>query len=194
VVRVEVGQGLNARQVIVVDIESTGLKEHHVPIEVAAINLETGDEFYFVPYMGSTVASGADPDALRINRYFERGIYKYADRTPPETSDHYRDLAVMLKDNTLAGSNPRFDAGKISDQLRRIGNGRDWVEPWHHRLLDLSAYAAGVLGISPSSLPGLHQVCEALDIVNEEEHGAMGDARATAACFKALMAMVETRA
>jgi DNA polymerase-3 subunit epsilon len=175
------------RNLIVVDVETTGLEDRDKPIEVAAINVDTGEEFYFVPHMSSTALGSADPRALQINRYFERGVWEHMDSHDTDTWKNYEVLRRMLDGNTFAGSNPRFDAPKI---LRGINHWEDLTkhiaEPWHHRLADLSAYAAGILGIAPTELPGLDAVCRSVNVDNEDPHSALGDARATAECFRKL--------
>jgi DNA polymerase-3 subunit epsilon len=173
----------------------------HVPLEVAAINLDTGEELYFVPWTPPNVFDRAAPEAMKINRWFERGLYT-KQKSADETYRLYADLWNMLDGNTLAGCNPRFDA----DMLRRgtsvcfdAVNHCDvrWNspvhstrEPWHYRLADLSAYAAGVLGIPPHELPGLAAVCDLLGVTNDDEHSAYADAAATAACFRQLTAKI----
>lgn len=178
------------RQLIVVDVETTGLEERHVAIEVAAVNVQTGEELYFVPHVTSTALGAADREALQINRYYERGIWAQMDNLAITTWAHWDQLRVMLLGNTLGGSNPRFDAPKL---MRGINHWADRTkhlpEPWHYRLADLSAYAAGALGLPLTELPGLYKVCELLGVKNEEVHSAMGDARATAECFRLLQSM-----
>lgn len=164
------------RDIIVVDLETTGLHRGADILEVAALNMTTGKEFHFVPYFDPSRIDRDNLKALQINRYFERGVWE-AMCTPEGTSQNFRYLKGMLQDNTFAGSNPAFDAGLLA--------GKVWG--WHHRLLDLSAYAAGVLGIPPNELPGLQAVRELLGVVNEDEHSALGDVRATADCFRKLM-------
>jgi hypothetical protein len=107
--------------------------------------------------------------------------------------ENYRKLADMLRGQRFAGSNARYDAARIYRELQRdpevagCARTRNAVEePWHYKLLELASYATGVLGLDPAEPPSLHEVCRMLDIVNEEEHGAMGDARATAACIRRL--------
>jgi len=173
-----------SRELIVVDIETNGLGPHCAPMEVAAINVASGEELYFVPDIHDSVLTAADPEALRVNRYFERGVFrKRLDREA--TNEAWRRLLAMLEGNTFGGSNPTFDT-RVIEQDRHIEG------QWHHRLADLSAFAAGVLGLAPTELPGLHKVCELLGVVNEEEHGALGDARATAECFRRLAQMTRT--
>lgn len=174
------------RRVIVVDVESTGLSHNSAILEVAAVDLQSGEELHFIPHVDPDALASADPEALAVNRYYERRLYK--DRlSGSDTALQYGKLAKMLHGNTLAGCNPTFDAALIEravgPKLLRIG------KVWHHRLADISAYAAGALGLPPGDLPGLAKVCELLFIKNDEEHSALGDARATAQCFRSLMAM-----
>jgi DNA polymerase-3 subunit epsilon len=169
---------------IVIDLETTGLKEDDYPIEVAAVVLDSDlNDLVFVPY-----ASSFDPlkdgAALRINRYFERGCHERM-LSKEETATAYRELHDLLKGATLGGSNPRFDAAKLVKVFRYLGF--EPKEPWHHRLADVSAYAAGAMGLPPDKAPGLQKLCEILDIQNDHEHSALGDARATAACFRRLI-------
>ena len=176
------------RIMIVVDIESTGLDPAiHVPIEIAAINTATGEELYIAPNVYPENWANADPAALAINRYFERRVFDHIGSTDAE-HENAELLAQWLDGNTLAGSNPRFDLGMIAVWFTRFN-----LKPTaHHRLADLSAYAAGALSIPLTELPGLSEVCALLGVTPPIEsgrlpdHTAMGDARATLDCFDAL--------
>ncbi|ATS92996.1 DnaQ-like DNA polymerase III subunit [Mycobacterium phage Superphikiman] len=189
-----------SREVIVVDVESTGLGSDADILEVAAVSLSTGVELSFVPCVSMETFAKADPKALEVNRYFERGVRSRM-LDAEETGRGYHMLREWLEGNVLAGSNPAFDAELLSRasyaKTYSYASADDTVvyppfgRPWHHRLLDLSAYAAGVLGIPVEELPGLHKVCELLGVVNEEAHSALGDARATAECFRILQALAK---
>lgn len=169
------------RELVIVDIESTGLgTAFHWPLEIAAINLTSREELHFVPFIPASALGDANPQAMQVNRYYERGVWKDMLPNLDANQKHYNTLAEMLQGNTLGGANPRFDAAILA---RFVG------EPWHHRLADVSAYAAGVLGLPLGDLPGLDKVCDALGVTNAEAHSALGDARATAECFRTLMAL-----
>lgn len=181
-----------ARDLWVVDLETTSLDtEKAYILEVAAVNVETGQEIYFVPFVRRSVYGAAEPEALTVNRYFERRLYKQM-LNEHYTAQAYKDLAYALGGNTLAGSNPTYDAAVLSRAFIDVTAGSDRVtidpKPWHYRLADLAAYAAGALGLPPTETPGLAKVCELLDVTNEDPHSAMGDARATAECFRRLIA------
>lgn len=188
------------RELIVIDCESTGLDPNfHVPIEIAAINLNTGKALRFVPELRPEFLAQADPAAMAINRYFERRVWEDA-LSRQETQDKYELLFNMLRGNTLGGSNPRFDA----DMIRRgyaVANSAPTTnllaprdpgflpdEVWYHRLQDLAAYSCGALGADPAEPPGLAAVRKALGVKSPDEHTALGDARATAECFTILKA------
>lgn len=167
---------MTKRRIIVVDCETSGLLDSDILVEVAWCDLDSDEGGVFVPsHDVHVVLTQGDPQALTINGYRERLAYAAQD------NDESGILALVdaLRGNTFAGSNPTFDTGHI----RRRYSG---IKCWHHRLLDLSAYAAGVLGIDPAELPGLATVCELLDVRNEAPHTAWGDVQATAQCFRQL--------
>lgn len=190
---------MSARRIVVVDVESNGLDPAvHQAVEVAWHDMSTGDHGCFVPrHDVQRVLAESQVRALQINRYVDR----LAEAAQDVEGHDVTILRNVLDGATLAGSNPSFDAAMLRkvihphliQTVRLYGNGtsavvdRQVADPWHHRLLDLSAYAAGVLGVSPSSLPGLATVCELLDLP-PGDHTAAGDVAATVACFKALMA------
>ena len=189
------GGGVVTRQLVVCDVETTGLTPGlHLPIEVAAVNVTTGEELYFVPMFPGGTLDNAAGEALAINRYFERGLHaQRLDWFDSET--YWGHLWCMLQGNTLGGSNPAFDAAMITTGFSAAiayTGGRDnaWgatTRPsWHHRLADLAAYAGPALLLAPNELVGLAQICERLGVKNEDEHTALGDARAAAECFRIL--------
>lgn len=171
-------QVMTSRRVIVVDIETTGLDVDTCwPLEISAVDVASGEAINFVPFITRSALGNAEFEAMQVNRYYERGAWRFmSDETM--TKACYAELRDMLTGNTLAGSNPRFDAAVLR---RFIG------EVWHHRLGDLAVYAAPVMGLGLDSLPGLHTVCEFLGVENSDPHSASGDAEAMARCFRELM-------
>ncbi|ANZ35553.1 hypothetical protein BBK82_05115 [Lentzea guizhouensis] len=179
------------RQIVVVDVETSGLDPaQHIAVEVAWVNLATGEHDVFVPpHNWRDVLVTADLRALRINGYLDRLVEAEQDRHGQAA----RALWDQLDGNTLAGCNPSFDAvflRKMFDTVYDLDDHNiDGPPTWHHRLLDLSAYAAGALGIEPHELPGLSTVCERLGVEHPDAHTAFGDADATYACFLKLLDM-----
>jgi DNA polymerase III epsilon subunit-like protein len=171
---------LMARQLIVVDIETSGLRDFDVPVEIAWHNVDTGERDWFVPaHDRDWVLAYGEPEALALNRYRERLVAQLHD-----DGTKLARLHRVLHGHALAGANPRFDAGHLST-LWLI---HDLVpgEPWHHRLPDLENYAAGAFGIDPRELPSQAKVCELLG-VPPGDHTAAGDVAAAVECFHALM-------
>lgn len=170
------------RHLIIVDTETSGLFPGiHVALEIAAINTHTGEELYIAPLWENNRRAVADPVAMSINRYFERRVFDHIEPMPDERAKALR-LGEWLEGNTLGGSNPRFDLAMLQDFF-----GRHEVDTQpHHRLADLSAYAAGVLGLDPTEQPGLAGVALRCGLGDPPDHTAMTDARVTWQCFKAL--------
>ncbi|MBX6360067.1 MAG: 3'-5' exonuclease [Acidobacterium ailaaui] len=175
---------MTERQTIVIDVETTGLDpDEDIVVEVSWWNLDTGDTGTFIPrHSERKVLRPENAPALRVNRYLDRILGQDQDNGPAAD-----DLKEMLEGNTLAGSNPAFDAAF----LRRMYTEQYGWEPprHHHRLLDLSAYAAGVLGLPWSELPGLATVCELVGVELTDAHTARGDVKATGECFLRLREM-----
>jgi DNA polymerase-3 subunit epsilon len=188
---------VSGRQIIVVDVETNGLDhDRHQAVEVAWWNLNTDERGLFIPHHDvQRVLGAADIEALRVNRYIDRVAGHPQDLAHTELlrlhdqlvrydeAGDYDEHAPARVRHALAGSNPASDARfltKLFGQIEYIDN----PEPWHHRLWDLSAYAAGVLGLD--TLPGLATVCELLD-VPAPDHSAEADVTATGICFTKLM-------
>jgi DNA polymerase-3 subunit epsilon len=177
------------RPIVVVDTETNGLDpHHHVAIEVAWWNLATDERGTFIPQHNvAAVLAAAEIPALRINGYVDR----IASAPQDDNWTAARKLWDQLRDATLAGSNPTFDAQMLAKmygslKAQAVAGSAPMYErpaPWHHRLWDLSAYAAGVLGLD--ELPGLARVCELLGI-EPGDHTAEADVEATGSCFRQL--------
>lgn len=171
---------------IVVDVETSGTDplEHDV-LEVAAVDLATGEELYFVPtpIMGNWLER-AHPAAMKVNRYFERGVY--AEQVDVQTTrQRWEALATMLDGNILAAVNPAFDARFIDYAMEK----HEVECRRSYRLRDLATYAAGVLRTDPAEPTSSGEIFAALGITNQEAHSALGDARATAEAFNKLRAL-----
>ncbi len=99
-----------SRQLIVVDTETTGLNPNTAAIiEIAAVNVATGEEVRFVPYVSPDQLAEASPEALHINRYYERALFREM-LFSEHTTRAFTDLAVMLEGNTFGGSGPGLGA------------------------------------------------------------------------------------
>lgn len=187
-----------ARSLIVVDCETSALRPtkrttmgmfgapselpYGVPTEIAWWDLDTDEHGSFVPHHNiHWVRAYGDSKALSISGYLERLV-----DVEQDDGTEVRALHERLSGNTMAGSNPAFDARFLAPLFDSVTVLRDNPEPWHHRLFDLAAYAAGVLGVDPREMAGLAGICERLEVA-PPDHTAAGDVRATGECIKALV-------
>lgn len=159
-----------------IDTETTGLDPRvHQPYEVSWwLERSEKPETWTLPHS----LDHADGAALRIGGYFDRS------NAPWGGENERRALAarmcVRLRDVTLVGSNPAFDAAMLT---RFIG-----VAPWHHRMIDVAAGAMWVFGLDrPPGLADVADMCrEQGHDIPEPDHTAEGDVRTTRAVYYAL--------
>jgi DNA polymerase-3 subunit epsilon len=186
---------MTKRQLIVVDIETTGLvKGYHQILEVAAVNAYTGKALHFVPALFPGALDNAEGQAMKINRYFERGVYEER-LDQAATADGFAKLQNMLHGNSFGGMNPMFDWEFLMEDKR----GQNILTPgsWHYAPADLGMYACSFLGIDPAECPSLNGkdgILDRLGIETDCAHGALGDAVATAAAFNKIRELTRGRA
>lgn len=91
---------MTGRHLIVVDVETTSLADDATILEVAALDVHTGEEFRAVPFITQSALAKADPVSLSINRYYERQVFKdmledaeveFARRMHGPEDDYYRE-------------------------------------------------------------------------------------------------------
>lgn len=179
------------RRIIVIDTETTGLHHSmHLTVELAAVDLDSGREIRIVPPIEPCDMAAAAPEALTINRFYERRLYA-EQMSRAETEDRLRELAGWLDGAVFAGCAPAFDAAFVTALFERYEVA---VPVWHHRLADLSALTAGAQDLGLDELPGLSRCCTQWGVENEAPHTALGDARATAECLRRLRDHAAARA
>lgn len=167
------------RRRVVVDTETTGLRDHDIPIEVAWHDIDSGEHGHFIPrHDVDKVRANAHPAALELNGYEQRIAHAAQDVDGIELDRLHR----ALRGQVLAGSNVRFDARMLAGLFDRWGM---VPEPWHYHLGELAPYACGVLGLPLGELPGLAACCELLG-VEPGDHTAEADVRATVRCLQVL--------
>lgn len=171
------------RRVVIVDCETTGLdRERHRAVEVAwkiwqpaVVAFKQGR---FIPVHAQHMAA-ADPQALEVNGYYERimGAGLDADRAATQT------MHCRLTGATLVGSNPSFDADMLRHLFREAGLSP--VDPWHHRMLDVSSFVTGFWTLPPGDMPGLADIASRLG-TRAPDHTAWGDVLAVEAILDKL--------
>lgn len=198
---------------VYVDTETTGLdrRRHHV-FELAWAVDHGPISSILLPHS----LRYAEPKALEISGYHSRSI---PGRLKMEQR-HERPIHATLADfvaaftnpdgskRTLVAANPAYDAGMLFGKV--IGRER-WtsrarralrlpappapVEPWHYRMLDIEAFAAGVFGLpKPLGMAKLrdHLVARRFDIPMPD-HTARGDVAALRAMHYACWAWLGPR-
>lgn len=166
------------RRLVFVDTEYTNLDTALADVVDVAYAGETGAIVTDIP--PHTLAN-ADPQALKVNRYYERDLGDRARWNPAILDDLTRSTAGQ----TIVGANPRVDAAVLA---ARIG-----YEPWHYRLGDIESAAWLLLGFE--QIPGLRQIRDRLVELGyqipEPDHTAAGDVHVTRACFQVMKAIAE---
>lgn len=159
---------------VFIDTETTGLDTvRHEVIEVSWATDTSEVRTMVVPHS----ITDADPAALEVNRYFERGL----DKAPTATSRKIETFWSYLNGVTLVGANPTFDRSFLnvlftSQRLR--------PDPWHHRSLDVESMAAVVLrNTKPVGLrASIQKINDQFDAhLPEPDHTSKGDVIATRA-------------
>lgn len=166
--------------IVFVDTETTGLDpDRHSMWELALIRRDTDGDHEFHWQFAVDVAA-ADAAALRISKFYDRNQVldepivqlKPVAAAGWGTGKLARYVAHLLDGATLVGAVPSFDASFIERWLRKNGQ----CPTWHHRLRCVESLTAGHLG-NPD-VGGLAGCCKALGVAQEDEHTALGDARA----------------
>lgn len=158
---------------VFLDVETTGLDPNrHEVWEIAyAVDegpIECGVVMHSLRY--------ADPKALAMNGYWGRGVVPQS----PELADVETACRFALQGATLVAANPAFDAAFLRAR---------WGEtPWHYRLLDVEAFAAGILGwATPKGLRDIRNELIGCGYdIPKPDHSAAADVETLRACYKAL--------
>jgi DNA polymerase III epsilon subunit-like protein len=156
------------RPIIFIDCETTGLDPYTHGVWEVALVPNKPNEVGFSPTVWQTHVDlrVADPTALRVGGFQRR--YCASEAIDGVVLADY--LAWQLRDVTLAGCNPAFDAAFLRALLHEHG-----LKPtWHHRLLDLQAMYAGMT--RAAHLSGTADLPALIGISNSKPHTALGDA------------------
>ena len=157
---------------VYLDTETTGLDPDVHQVWEIAYAVEDG------PIFTASVRHSlrnADDKALEIGHYHERC---YVD---PFALTFEITVQEALRGATIVGANPAFDAAFLRER---------WCQSmWHHRLLDIEAYAMGALGYDvPQGLATLSADLRDRGFeIPQPDHTAAGDVATTRACHHALI-------
>lgn len=174
---------------VVVTVKATGPDPmKHVPVEIAWWNLATSERGSFVPRHDVLGALGGC-DLATINAIGYTTRIAQADQDIQ--GSHASLLAAALNDAILVSTSPLVD----NLLLRRMFNhyvhdlGRMYDQPEWLDVMDVGAYAAGVLGLD--TLPDLATICEYTGIPLEAAHTAETDTDATGRAMLRLAELAE---
>lgn len=125
----------------------------------------------------------AQPEALEVNRYFERNLDRFA-VAPGETgrglTDQQRKLIRDLRGATIVAENYAIDCAKL---LTKLG-----FNPAHYRRIELSSVAMTVFDLDrpQSQVKTADRLRDLGYDIPEATHKALDDVECLRACYKAL--------
>lgn len=153
--------------VIYLDTETTGLNFQTAQVVELAYAIGWGEiKTLVLPH----TLQGAEPRALEINKYYERGL---DDRSRWATESEIEVALAEMTERTLFAANPRFDSRMLERTFGFVGN----QEPWHYRLFDVQSFAAGVLRLpTPIGMAALYSTLVDMGYeLSKPDHTAAGD-------------------
>ena len=163
--KVEAWEGDVEQRLVFIDCETTGLDPiFHDVTEFAWAEVDGPVHTLRLPHKTGT----ADPVALKVSGYHERGLGERSTWTPYRAAGPI--IESVLRNAVLAGANVAFDKGFLS----RVVN-----DTWSHRVLEVPSYALLVTG---REFPfGLHATADLVGEILQVEppaivaHSAAGD-------------------
>lgn len=162
---------------VFLDTETTGLSPVAHQLWEAAYAVDDGP---IVRTALQHTLYGADPRALELNGYMTRGGALTTREAHDEAELGEAALRQALTGATVVGANPAFDTAFLRF---RWGSA-----PWHYRLFDIEAYAAGVLGWNaPRGLADIREELVELGFgIPAPDHSAVADVETLRRSFRAL--------
>lgn len=173
-----------------IDLETTGLDpERHEIIEIGCIIARQVER----PGCGPSVekieeidlkvkpehVETADPQSFRINGYTPEAWLFAVDLKPA-----LEQLAEKTKDAIMVGQNVSFDWVFLEKAFAKTGV----VQMMHYHKIDTIALAfAKLYDDGRAQKFSLRSLCELLGVVNEREHSALSDVRATYDVYRKLL-------
>ncbi|TCO57182.1 hypothetical protein [Actinocrispum wychmicini] len=176
---------------VAVTVKATGPDAlSHVPVEVAWWNLATGDRGQFVPPHDPRLAlASCDLETVEVIGYFPRLVNARQDTDGREAIR----LAEALHGAVLVTTTPHADEHLLRRMylhyLQDFERHQTMTMPQWDHVLDIGAYAAGVLGLSV--VPDLDAICQATGTPLEAAQTAETD---TDALGRAIVRLLELAA
>jgi DNA polymerase III alpha subunit (gram-positive type) len=157
------------RNLIFLDLETTGLLPHH-QIWEAAWAVDDGD---VQSALWNHTLDKADPFALGINNYSSRvkGWDSSPEAEEARAESEYQ-LKQVIKGQTIVAANPTFDSLKLRERWGQ--------EIWHYRMIDIESYALPFFNRTQTI--GLNFIATELGI-DVPDHSAAQDVATLRECF-----------
>lgn len=182
---------MDRTKLIFVDTETTGLDPDVHDIWELAWGLwnEEQGKWSVVSEKIPVDLSQADPHALRIGGFYERGGVNC--NVPHYTHQEQDVLSVFVNDaynKHIVGAVPSFDEERLRKLVRKNGH----APTWHYHLIDIEPMAIGYLyglGMERPSLPWNSNDLSRMIGVNPDDydrHTAAGDVHWAIAMFEAI--------
>jgi DNA polymerase III subunit epsilon len=164
----------------VVDCETDRLPPGQMPWEIAVlrrsrdVDVWVHEVIHIIDYDEAMMTE----QAASINGFRDRWLVEPGVTKMTEHNARYH-LEHMLEGRTIVGSKPSFDQDALTNMGVR--------ETWNHHYRDVPSMFLGAYGYE---VKGLQGVLDALSIVNDAPHTALGDAWATARAFEQILGAV----
>ncbi|MEJ0002264.1 MAG: 3'-5' exonuclease [bacterium] len=167
-----------------IDIETTGLnvtKNEIIEIGCVIVTPDFGLVEEFDLKIKPEHIEHADPVALKVNHYHPKDwVFAY---TLKEAMQIFAD---KVKNCIMVGQNVAFDSGFLEYAFIQTGI----KNSMHYHKLDTISMVWAKLHREPDLEHfSLRELCARFDIVNENAHTALSDARATFELYKKLMSL-----
>lgn len=172
------------RDVVFVDVETTGLSPKSSVVEVAAYRTKPSEMFDMIRddvkvwRIMPPEDCYVEEKALEING-FSRELWNGS----PSFEEVTKELAEVLHDSILAGWNVKFDLGMLEGEFRRLGLER---MPWHYHALDVMTFMMPLYFNEQIESLSLHAACNYFGVSNRGEHRALADVMRTLEVFHKL--------
>jgi DNA polymerase-3 subunit epsilon len=171
-VPVEQPEGGKVSGYTVVDVETTGLfpqKQDRI-IEIGLVKVSDAGEVE--SEWCSLINPGRDVGPTHIHGITAREVL-----AAPSFADVASEVIAALSGRTLVAHNARFDAQFLDHEFQRSGLGTRPPTPYLCTMQLASSYLRG-------TSRKLRDCCRAAEVVHEDEHMALGDARAVAGLLR----------
>ncbi len=134
---------------IIVDIETSGLDpSKHGILSIGAVDFDNPDNFFYAePRLEEK--KEIDPVALKINGFVGEDVKKNDKKLLNEVLHDFNVWLMGIKNVTLAGQNPAFDAGFLKQAFKEYG----FYWCFGHRYMDLYSVATSTYLVKGFDIP-----------------------------------------